>query len=211
MSRNLHRDIMNPSRADLKKLAKPSPPRLPQAEAMAAYCRECFVNPGEPCQNYKGQAKPPCRSRGQVTAPKAATIVEPDLFAVLADEAEHTCDNADAPPYCRACVDGVPLPEGFTQAPVRAGWTSDAPPAQAEEPIEPAPGNRWTLHQPQATPSQAAERFSLDIFGRSRPLLGGAVSGRWNGQRFEGYFHFEDGNACYLIECTNAVYSIRRE
>lgn len=165
----------------MKRTARPSPPRLPQAEALAAYCHECFVNPGEPCTNYKGHAKEPCRLRGH-----------------------------------RAQVPTAP-PRGLFDAPAEEPAEDTPPdePATGEEPEEPAQRQNyrplWGLHQPQATPTQAAERFSMDMFGRIRPLLGGAVSGQWNGQRFEGYFHFADGNACYVIECTNAVYSIRRE
>jgi hypothetical protein len=153
---------------------------LPQAEALAAYCHECFVNPGEPCTNYKGHAKEPCRLRGH-----------------------------------RAQVPTAP-PRGLFDAPAEEPAEADQEtppdePAPAEEPIEPAPGNRWTLHHPLAIPAEIVDLFALDLFGRKRPLLAGGVVGRWNGQRFEGYFHFADGNACYVIECENAVYSIRKE
>jgi len=59
----------------MKRKAPPSPPRLAEAEALAAYCHECFVNPGEPCRNYLGHAKPPCRARGQASTPKPAAPV----------------------------------------------------------------------------------------------------------------------------------------
>jgi hypothetical protein len=58
-----------------KPKAPPSPPRLPEAEALAAYCHDCFANPGEPCRNYLGQRKPPCRTRGQkAPAPPARNV-----------------------------------------------------------------------------------------------------------------------------------------
>ena len=78
-----------------KRKAPPSPPRLPEAQALSAYCHHCFANPGDPCRNYLGQAKPPCRDRGHAQATPAPTTKPRGLFD--APEAEPTTSHTGGP------------------------------------------------------------------------------------------------------------------